>query len=202
MMWPLDLPGLFRTLAASGWGCMNILTWVVRWWSWWTTAPTSWSVSACPTSTPAPWQTAIGCCMSSPTTGDVTITWGPASTGASVTGRATAPGLAPSGASWISKDRRAVLVKSLLFALFHMLNKMVSVLKCIQFCSCSLRLEGMFPQEDVTGSRPDILTLITALNKIRQALICTTPRFKRYLLWSWRKFFHAFHCLQMILYWK
>lgn len=61
-------------------------------------------------------------------------------------------------------------MKCLLFALFHTLNKMASVLNCIQFCSCSLRLEGMFSHEDVKGSWPDILTLIRGLNKILQAM--------------------------------
>lgn len=91
-----------------------------------------------------------------------------------MSGAALTPRLAPSGVSGISKDRRTVLVKCLLFALFHTLNKMASVLKCFQFCSCSLRLEGMFTHEDVMGSWPDILTLIRGLNKILQALTLTT----------------------------
>ncbi|KAA8593083.1 hypothetical protein FQN60_018538 [Etheostoma spectabile] len=58
----------------------------------------------------------------------------------------------------------------LLFALFPMLNKIASVLDCFKFCSCSLRLEGMFSHEDVKWSWPDILTLIRGLNKILQAM--------------------------------
>lgn len=176
-----DSCALFSTVAPSGWGCMSILTWEVRWWSWRTTAPTLWTVSEWSTSTPATW-TDTGCCTSTLTTGDVTITWGPANTGALVTGTATAPGSAPSGVSWISKDRRTVLGKCLLFALFHTLNKMASVLKRIQFCSCSLHLEGMFSQENVTGSWPEILTLIRGLNKILQAMTFSALRLKRYLL--------------------
>lgn len=183
-MWPFDLPALCSTVVASGWGSTSISTWEVRWWSWWMTAPTSQTVSACPTSTPAMWWMATGSCTSIPTTEDDTTTWGLASTGASVNGEATTPGSAPSGGSWISKDGRTVLVKCLLFALFHTLNKMASVFKCFQFCSCSLYLEGMFPHEDVMRSWPDILTLIRGLNKILQALTLTTPRLKRYLLYS------------------
>lgn len=183
-MWPFDLPALCSTAVALGWGSTSISTWEVRWWSSWTTALTSRTVSVCPTSTPAMWWTATGSCTSIPTTEDVTTTWGLASTGASATGEATTPGSAPSGDSWISKDGRTVLVKCLLFALFHTLNKMASVLKCFQFCSCSLHLAGMFPHEDAMGSWPDILTLIRGLNKILQALTLTIPRLKRYLLWS------------------
>ena len=176
-----DPLALCSIVAASGWGCMSILTWEVRWWSWWMTAPTLWNVSVSPTSTPATWWTVTGSCTSSPTTGDVTTTWRLVSTRVSVIGGETAPGSAPSGDSWISKDRRMVLVKCLFFALFHTLNKMASVLKCIQFCSCSLRLEGMFPHEDLMGSWPNILTLIRGLNKILQALTVTTLRLQRYL---------------------
>lgn len=181
-MWPFDPSALYSTVAASGWGFMSTLTWKVRWWSWQMTAPTSWTVSASPTSTPAKWWMATGSCTSSHTTGGDTTTWNPASTAPSATGGAITRGLAPSGDWWISKDGRTVLVKCLLFALFHTLNKMASVLKCFQFCSCSLRLEGMFSHEDVMGSWPDILSLIRGLNKILQALTLTTLRLQRYLL--------------------
>lgn len=61
-------------------------------------------------------------------------------------------------------------MKCLLYALFHTLNKMVSVLKCFRFSSCSLRLVGMLPSAVVGGSWRDILALIRGLNKAIAAL--------------------------------
>lgn len=91
------------TVAASGWGCMNISTWEVKWLSWGMTAPTSWNVTTSPTLTPATWLMATGLFTSSPTTGGVTTTWNPASIRVSVTGGATTPGWVPSGDWWIFK---------------------------------------------------------------------------------------------------
>lgn len=125
---------------------------------------------------------ATGWCMSNTTTGGATTTSHLAIIGASATGTPLAPGLGPSDVSWIYKDGRTVLVKCLLFALFYTLNKMASVLKCTPFCFCSLHLEGIFPQENVLGLWPDILTLIRGLNKIIQALTLFSPRLKCYLL--------------------
>lgn len=191
-LWELTLFDLWpsapcSTAAASGWGCTSTLTWEVRWWSWPATAPASWTASTTPTSTPAPWWTDTGSCTSSPTTGGATSTWSPDSTRASATGAGTTLAWAPSNGSWTSKDGRPVLVKCLLFALFHTLNKMASVLKCFQFCSCSLRLEGTFSIEDVSGWWPDVLTLFRGLNKILRVLTLIRLRLKSYLLYSWRR---------------
>jgi len=61
---------------------------------------------------------------------------------------------------------KGVLLKCLLYALFHTLNKMVSVLKCIQFCSCTLYLRGSLPEDETCYRLPDYFTLFSNLNKI------------------------------------
>ncbi len=58
-----------------------------------------------------------------------------------------------------------VLVKCLLYALFRTLNKMVSVLKCLEFCSCTIYLEDSLPDDDSYYRLPDCLTLFGELNK-------------------------------------
>lgn len=130
------------------------------------------------------WWMVTGSNTSSPTAEGVITTWNLANVRALVTGGPTTPGLAPSHDSWISKDKRKGLVKWVLFAMLHSLNKMASVLKCIQFCSCSLHLDAMFPSKAVMGSWPDILTLIRGLNKMLQALTFTTLSLKPYQLQS------------------
>lgn len=143
------------------------------------------------------WWVVTGSNTSSPTAEGVITTWNLANMRALVTGGPTTPGLVSSHDSWISKDKRKGLVKWVLFAMFHSLNKMASVLKCIQFCSCSLHLEAMFPSEAVMGSWPDILTLIRGLNKILQALTFTTLSLKPYQLQSLSACLHTvyFDCL-------
>lgn len=91
---------LYSTGDPFEWGSTRGRTSEDRCTSLWMTATTWWSVSACPTASPATWWTATGWCLSSRTSEAGCCTSGLASTGISETWKwATCPESAPSDAS-------------------------------------------------------------------------------------------------------